>query len=265
MDKQDGQNRKEEPLSPLSGVTNLWGRKIKRICPDCGEEFDVVDFGKATRKYCNKCATKRITQDEEDRKIMALAEKEARYQTLIKQACLPPAWQTVRFENSDGTLYPHAFKRIKGYAEKFTVKSPSLVLYSPDKGTGKTHMAACIVNQVLHQYRYPVMFKKARDLMLDIRRTFSDRGDTEADILDRVLSVNLLVLDDVGVDPPSEWIKSTYWTVFDRRLEWQLPVIVTTNRQIEGDLEHYIGEGAVSRLVGLSRGNVIDMSGDDLR
>ena len=42
-----------------------------------------------------------------------------------------------------------------------------------------------------------------RDLLLDIRRTFSDRDDlTEADILDRVLSVQLLLLDDVGVDPP---------------------------------------------------------------
>lgn len=194
-----------------------------------------------------------------------MAQQEVYYRTMIQQASLPPVWQEVSFGNSDATLYPQAFKRIKGYAEKFTVESPSLVLYSPDKGTGKTHMAVCIANYVLHQLRCPMLYKKARDLMLDIRRTYSDRGDNEADILDRVLSAKLLILDDVGVDPPSEWIKSTYWTVFDRRLEWQLPVVVTTNRQIEGDLEHYIGEGAVSRLVGLSRGNVIDMSGEDLR
>jgi DNA replication protein DnaC len=115
----------------------------------------------------------------------------------------------------------------------------------------------------------PVLFKKARDLMLEIRRTFSDRGEmTEADILDKVLSVQLLVLDDVGVDPPSRWIHGTYWTVFDRRLEWQLPVVITTNKLFEGageTLGDRIGDGAVSRLVELCQGNVIDMTGPDLR
>ena len=115
------------------------------------------------------------------------------------------------------------------------------------------------------------MFKKARDLMLDIRRTLSDRDDmTEADILDRVLSVNLLVLDDVGVDPPSQWIHGTYWTVFDRRLEWQLPVVVTTNKPLEANqkeelLADRIGAGAASRLIELCQGNIIDMTGPDLR
>ncbi len=107
--------------------------------------------------------------------------------------------------------------------------------------------------------------------MLDIRRTFSDRGDmTEADILDRVLSVQLLVLDDVGVDPTSQWLQATYWTVFDRRLEWQVPMIITTNKPFEAPageetLADRIGDGAVSRLVELCQGNVIDMSGPDLR
>jgi len=240
-------------------------QKTKRICQECGSEFEALDIGKFTRWYCDTCSITKAQEDEQDIALKAAYEKERRFKVLIVQAQIPPLWQEVSFGNSNPNIYPWAFKRAKKYAEEFTIKSPSLILYAPQNGTGKTHMAACIVNQVLHQYRYPVMFKKARDLMLDIRRTFSDRGDTEADILDRVLSVKLLVLDDVGVDPPSEWIKSTYWTVFDRRLEWQLPVIVTTNRQIEGDLEHYIGEGAVSRLIGLSRGNIIDMSGDDLR
>ncbi|MBA7681269.1 hypothetical protein ES703_89607 [subsurface metagenome] len=107
--------------------------------------------------------------------------------------------------------------------------------------------------------------------MLDIRRTFSDRGElTEADILNRVLSVQLLALDDVGVDPTTQWLRVTYWTVFDRRLEWQLPVLVTTNKSLEApqgevSLADRIGQGAVSRLIELCQGNVIDMTGADLR
>lgn len=80
--------------------------------------------------------------------------------------------------------------------------------------------------------------------------------------------VNLLFLDDVGVDPPSEWIKSTYWTLLDRRVDWQLPVVVTTNKPFEGKgevLADRIGLGAASRLLGLCGGKVIDMTGPDLR
>ena len=69
----------------------------------------------------------------------------------------------------------------------------------------------------------------------------------------------LLVLDDVGVDPPSQWLSATYWTVFDRRLEWQLPVVVTTNRHLEAPqgqvcLADRIGTGGVSRLIELCLG-----------
>jgi len=190
---------------------------------------------------------------------------------LIALARIPPKWKEMTFDSSNAGLNPRAFKIAKRYAERFNTWSPSLVFYSPGNGTGKTHLAACIANYVLHEKRLPVLFIKARDLMLDIRRTFSDRGDmTEADILDRVLSVQLLVLDDVGVDPPSQWLHATYWTVFDRRLEWQLPVIVTTNKLLEASqgevcLADHIGDGAVSRLIELCQGNVIDMVGPDLR
>lgn len=230
-----------------------------------------MNLGSATRLYCDDCGKKIAVQEEADRLAQELALAEDRYHRLIAQANIPPKWRQVTFANSDPSLNPRAFKVAKRYAEKFSTQSPSLVFYSPGPGTGKTRLVACIVNYVLHELRLPVMFKEARTLMLDIRRTYSDKGElTEADILDRVLSVHLLLLDDVGVDPPSQWLQATYWTVFGRRLDWQLPVITTTNKPFEparGEegLADRIGDRALSRLVELCQGNVIDMTGPDLR
>ena len=263
-------NRREQrDLSSISEVLANLGKKINRICQECGEEFEVANLGRAIRIYCDKCSGEKAKQEEAREEAARQAEAESRYRQLIAFAQIPPKWKDVTFDNSNPDLYPRQFKIAKRYAERFNTQSPSLVFYSPGNGTGKTRMAACIANYVLHQKKMPILFKKARGLMLDIRRTFSDKGEmTEADILDSALSVQLLVLDDVGVDPPSQWIHGTYWTVFDRRLEWQLPVIITTNKPFEGageTLGDRIGEGAVSRLVELCAGNVIDMTGPDLR
>ena len=211
----------------------MMGQKITRICLDCGKEFEATNLGPLTRLRCNPCSEKRVLAEEEANAAAVAAMEEAKYRDLIRMAQIPTKWRNVRFENSDPTKQPTAFKVAKRYAETFNTNSPSLVLYSPGKGTGKTHLAACIVNHVLHEKKLPVLFKTARDLMLEIRRTFSDRDLAEADVLDMVLSVQLLLLDDVGVDPASRWLQATYWTVFGRRLDWQLPVLVTTNKPLE--------------------------------
>jgi DNA replication protein DnaC len=210
--------------------------------------------------------------NEEEFKEKALKIRaDSRYRELVIRAGIPELWRDVTFATSDPKVNTDAFEIARRYAENFTTDSKSLVFYSGGYGCGKTHLAICIANYVLHKLKRPVLFKKARDLLLEIRRTFAVRANlTEADIIDRVLSVDLLVLDDVGVGVPSPWLESTYWTVLDRRLEDELPLIVTTNYTLETgygevSLGDRIGYGALSRLVKLCDGIIIDLSGPDLR
>jgi len=244
--------------------------KVKKNCQECGAEFEAYDLGPLSRRACNKCTKAKQAEEEEKQRQAEIALAEAKYHQFVAVAGIPKIWRGVTFENSDPSIRKAAFKVAKRYAENFNAESGTLVLYSKGYGCGKTHLAICVANYVLHQLRYPVLFKKARDLLLEIRRTFSEAGTgTEADILDQVLSAQLLVLDDVGVDNPSPWIESTYWTIFDRRLEWQLPTVVTTNYPLEAEagvgLGNRIGYGALSRLMQLCGGNFVDMSGSDLR
>jgi len=274
-------NNQERELGPnqRAGHGDLlpafWGMKIQKvnkICQACGTEFEAYDIGPLSRRFCFRCAASRIAQEEEDMRALQAAKDQEGYHDLIRRAGVPPKWREVTFENSDASLNKTAFKVAKKYAETYNPSSSgTLIFYSRNYGRGKTHLAVCILNYVLHHHHRPVLFKKARDLLLEIRHTFSEKGtDTEADILNEVLSIELLLLDDVGVDTPSPWIESTYWTIFDRRLEWQLPTIVTANYPLEpapGEvcLGDRIGYGALSRLKELSQANCIDMSGPDLR
>lgn len=270
-EKELGQNRISEDFTRLGVLMGRPAKKGKRNCQGCGDEFEAYDLGRFSRRYCDKCSQVKAAEEEENRRQMEASLAESRYWELVAGAGIPKLWQEVTFGSSDPNLNKAAFKVARRYAENFSAESGTLVFYSKGYGCGKTHLAICIADHVLHQLRRRVLFKKARDLLLEIRSTFSERGTgTEASILNQVLSVELLILDDVGVENPSPWIESTYWTIFDRRLEWLLPTIITANYSLEAEgdevsLGDRIGHGALSRLIQMCQGNFVDMSGPDMR
>jgi len=253
----------------LPAFLGIEWEKVVRVCQECGDEFESFDLGRLSRRYCDRCIEIKIEEEEERRGQAEIAKAVARYNFLVTNARIPKKWRNWTFENSDLSINKVAFKMARKYAEEFSPDSGTLVLYSKGNGCGKTHLAACTGNYVLHRLLREVRFMKARDLLLQIRSTFSEKGGgTEADILDQVLSAELLILDDIGIDSPSPWVESTYWTVFDRRLEWELPTIVTTIYPMDSEGESLgdrIGYGALSRLVEMCNGEFIDMSGPDLR
>lgn len=95
-------------------------------------------------------------------------------------------------------------------------------------GTGKTHIAAAIANHLIAQGR-PVICMTMIDLLDRIRKTFSGGNTKEVDVLEVYKTVPLLVIDDMGKEPPTEWAISTIYNIINGRYEAYLPTIVTTN------------------------------------
>lgn len=243
--------------------------KETRICKKCGIPFEAIK--EFPRRECNDCIKKERQAEEKDKRDKKKAEQEHLYQQMISRANIPPKWSKVTFSNSKPNINTKALAIAKEYAETFSKKSGAIAFYSSGVGTGKTHLAACIANHVLHNLRQQVIYKKARYLMLDLRATFSEAGpQNEKSVLNQILNVPLLILDDVGLDNPSQWLEGTYWTVFDHRLEWQLPMVITTNYPMESEhgemsLGDRIGIRALSRLREMTQGRFIHTAEKDLR
>lgn len=66
-----------------------------------------------------------------------------------------------------------------------------------------------------------------------IKRTYSTTGGSESDVLRIYKTVPLLVIDDIGKEPPTEWAISTVYNIINGRYEAYLPTIVTTNYDTE--------------------------------
>jgi DNA replication protein DnaC len=241
--------------------------KIEIIC-QCGAVFKAHDLGKFTRTMCDECIKKADLAEEARVQAEALLASEKAQRERVMRARIPLDWKNKMFSNSNHKIHPGAFEACENYANQFNPSSQSLIIYSDVLGSGKTHLAACIANYLLREKHMNLRFIKARDILLEIRGTF-DRGSREGedDVLNRLLNFPLLVIDDLGVDAPTEWTMSTFWSVFDRRLEAHLPVVVTTNYAPEDDgpLGERIGMGALSRLRGMCGNNIIAFKGKDLR
>lgn len=121
-------------------------------------------------------------------------------------------------------------------------------LYMGPTGCGKSHLATGILKAIIEK-GYTGYYCNVVDFFAKLRDTYG--GDTaydEMDMIDRVNSVDFLVLDDLGAEKPSAWMRDRLYAVVNRRYESNLPILVTTNKTDVVELEEHVGKRIVSRL-----------------
>lgn len=139
------------------------------------------------------------------------------------------------------------------------------LLLTGDVGVGKSGLAAALLSEALRTGQaglyvsMPMFFSR-------IRATYRDNGDPidELDVLGAVISVPLLVLDDLGVVTLSEWGREKLYTLITERAVEGRRTIITSNLRVpDGSLEAYVGARIWDRVRGLA--DVVNISGESLR
>jgi len=96
-------------------------------------------------------------------------------------------------------------------------------------GAGKTHLAAATLRSAIAGKAAAGVFIGAGELLHTIRRTYQGAGEaTELSIYRRVSEADVLVLDDIGSDKPSEWAQGTIGAIVNGRYNANRPTIFTT-------------------------------------
>jgi len=103
-----------------------------------------------------------------------------------------------------------------------------LVLIGP-AGSGKTHLAAAIVNEQINR-NIPAFFITTADLLDHLRSAFNPGSEMSYDeLFERIRNTPLLVLDDFGNHSGTAWAKEKLDQLLNHRFNNTLPTVITTN------------------------------------
>jgi DNA replication protein DnaC len=152
--------------------------------------------------------------------------------TLVVGARIPPRYTRCDLDNF--MLYPNerlmsVVAQARRFADAFPAVEKGLCLIGPP-GIGKTHIAVAVLRKVIVEKSATGLFYDVRDLLRVIRSTYNPVVKTaEMDILRPVMDADLLVLDDLGAEKPSEWVEETMNLIVNTRYNERRPTIFTTN------------------------------------
>ena len=132
-----------------------------------------------------------------------------------------------------------------------------------DVGTGKTTLAMLISKAAIEAGRTVAIYSLPR-LLAIMRETYDDSVEMSLNgLIDRLCSVELLHIDDVGAEQSSPWVLEQLYTIVNTRYEDGRAIVLTTNLE-DAPLRAQIGDRTVSRLYELC-GDPLPVYGPDRR
>src|SRR5436305_14716590 len=165
---------------------------------------------------------------------------------LLDAAGIPPRYRHCRIGNFQTSSQAPAVrarlvgarsaaeKYVDGFVQEGGGFRQSGLLFLGPPGVGKTHLAVGVLSELIERYRVHGRLAEFTSLLQQIQSTF-DPGSPESkrEILDPLLNAELLVLDELGAQQPTPWVRDVLYVTINHRYARRLPTVFTTNYLLE--------------------------------
>jgi DNA replication protein DnaC len=224
---------------------------LSALCPDnrCDGSGFLWDEGRRRAKPCS-CRPARMAR----KRAGAVAGR------------LPKRFREVSFEREPvASMNDALLREVRGYVRAIDQRLDEGrgIWFVGGVGTGKTTLAMLISKAAMEADRTVAIYSLPRLLAL-LRDTYDDDAQFSLnELIDRLCSVDLLHIDDVGAEQSSAWVLEQLYTIVNTRYEDGRALVLTTNLGQEGLVEQ-IGPRTVSRIYEIC-GMPLPMHGTDHR
>lgn len=240
-------------------VSGLAYRDEERCCLQHGPYVARVVFAAGKKVSDGICPVCQRLKEEAEAKAQAAekakleAEKERqRLEEALGHAFIPADFKGKTFENfiADTPELKEALSLAKRFVkgwDKAKAGGYGLFFYG-NPGTGKSHLAISIIKALLPNIS--ALYTRVPDMISYIRAQWRPDGETSSyAAVRRYVKIDLLVLDELGVQSGSINEQSLLFEVIDARLSENRPTIFLSNLKPK-NLAPIIGERLVDRIKG---------------
>jgi DNA replication protein DnaC len=225
-----------------------------------GREDRVRWFG------CPACNKTEREAEEVEAKANEEQARQARIEARLNASGIPLAFRGRTFDNFlvEGAEMQHAVDVVREFALNFWSKHSkqgSFLVLGGVTGTGKSHLALAAAQQVMA--RGTAMYMDAMDLIRRVRGTWRrDSDKSEEEMIGLLGSIDLLIIDEVGVQRGTDDEQMIVFDVLNRRYRDNRATILLTNLDGRAFTE-FMGPRVMSRLS--ERAQYVSFKWDDWR
>lgn len=227
-------------------------QEMADILRSCGCDFDSFE----PRYTCRRCGDTGYAEGAMCDCYRRLLQEEACRQLSGLSAMRLTDFDSMRLDYYDNAVDPklgvspreHMAAIIdycRDYTDAFTPHGDSLLLQGAT-GIGKTHLCLAIAHRVTRQ-GFGVVYGSVQPLIrrLEAEHFGREQGSSE----EQLISCDLLVLDDLGMEFDTPFSRACLYNVLNARLLEGRPTVVSTNLSIAAIKERY-GDQLASRISG---------------
>jgi DNA replication protein DnaC len=188
----------------------------------------VADGGAGTARACS-CRERGAAS-----RLVAAAGIPARY-----QHCRLASFTTTSLSPRERAQLMSARAAAERYVDEFVQDGgfrQSGLLFVGPPGAGKTHLAVGVLRSLVERYRVHGRFVEFTSLIHQIQATFDPSSpESKRQILDPLADAEVLVLDELGAQQPTPWVRDILYLIINTRYTRRLPTLFTTNYRLEPD------------------------------
>jgi DNA replication protein DnaC len=159
----------------------------------------------------------------------------ARKRAAVLEGRIPRRYREVAFDREPiptiARMAPYVVREVRDYVLNISdrLARGQGIWFTGDVGTGKTTLAM-LVSKAAIEARHSAAIYSLPRLLAVLRETFDDASRYSLPaFIDRLTTVELLHIDDVGAEQTSDWVLEQLYTIVNTRYEDGRSLVLTTN------------------------------------
>jgi len=234
----------------------------KNVCPKC------KNLGWVKVKFIDKEGVRREAFKKCDCRYNNISER------IYSRMRIPRRYRDKELKNFEvlNKNLKAVLKKVDDYIEGESFKEGRGLFFLGLPGVGKTHLAVAVLKEFFRKRRIVGTFYDTNELLMNLKMSFDKYSSGGREILEEVINTPILVLDDLGAEKLSDWAREILHYIIVKRYNELLPIIITSNININLDkkenifsesIEERLGSSIASRIYEMC--DIVEIKGIDLR